>query len=55
MPSTSHSSVHTTSFWNTIGSVHQSPKSPSPPMPGVVEITSSAPRQNTTSFTTYSR
>ncbi len=43
-PITSHSIVHTTSFWNTIGSVHQSPKSPMPPSPGVVApITNIAP------------
>ena len=43
-PTTSHSSVQTTSFWNTIGWVHQSPKSPMPPRPGVVApITRIAP------------
>ena len=35
-PMISQSSVQTASFWKTIGSVHQSPKSPSPPSPGVV-------------------
>ena len=35
---TSQSSVQTASFWKTIGSVHQSPMSPRPPSPGVVEI-----------------
>jgi hypothetical protein len=43
--------VQTTIFWKTIGSVHQSPRSPSPPMPAVVaEIVSSAPSAKTTSF-----
>ena len=55
-PMTSQSRVQTTSFWKKIGSVHQSPKSPSPPMPGVVaEITRAAPMQNTTSLTMYRR
>ncbi len=44
-PMISHRSVQTTSFCQTIGSVHQSPKSPSPPRPGVVEITSAAPTE----------
>ena len=39
-PRISQSIVHATSFWKTIGWVHQSPMSPRPPMPGVVRDTS---------------
>ncbi len=42
-PRISHSSVQTANFSKTIGCVHQLPKSPTPPSPGVVEIASSAP------------
>ena len=34
-PRTSQSTSQTTIFWKTIGSVHQSPMSPRPPIPGV--------------------
>ena len=42
-PRISHSSVQTANFWKTIGSVHQFSISPSPPSPGVSEITRKAP------------
>ena len=52
-PITSQSTSQTTTFWNTIGSVHQSAKSPRPPRPGVVaEISRNPPSAKTTSFTT---
>ena len=44
MPRISQTSVHTANFWKTIGRVHQSPMSPSPPTPDVVaEITANPP------------
>lgn len=42
-PRISNSSVKTTSFWYTMGCVHQSAMRPSPPRPGVSEITAAAP------------
>ena len=35
-PMISQSTSQTTTFWKTIGSVHQSPMLPRPPSPGVV-------------------
>ena len=55
-PTNSHSIVHTTTFWKTIGSVHQLPRLPRPPRPAVVaEMTSAPPTAKITSLTMYSR
>ena len=42
-PNTSNSRVNTTTFWYTIGCVHQTAMCPKPPRPGVSEITAAAP------------
>ncbi len=54
-PTISQRIIQTTSFCQTIGSVHQSPKSPSPPSPSVVPMTAIAPMVKRTSLTMYSR
>ena len=51
-PRISQTSVHTASFWKTIGWLHQSVKSPGPPSPGVVRpIRISPPTKKKASFT----
>ena len=54
-PRISHNSVQTVSFWNTIGTIHQRPKSVSPPRSGVVaHVTRNPPTTKAISFIVYS-
>src|SRR3984885_4765533 len=54
-PKTSNSKVKMTSFWYTIGCVHHAAIGPSPPSPGVSEMTAAAPPAYAAIFSTYSR